>query len=394
MDQYLQFMQSIHFENPHLIWWRSPMSFGCIALVAAIVVTVIVWRLWWRGRVQAIEGYGNPDLVARWTALPKQGFAWLTLAALVSMLVLGLTAATMPYQSLGAVSVPSGTVRIVAVFDGSRSMGAENRDEPPVYGGKSCTLVEGPCGRRIETARLILLNQVMPTIKGNQLGVVVYSGAAVAKSALTNDFVPIETMLTTGWVDIGTGMGEGTYLHDGLNTAIKVLQRNPAKSGESDIILLFTDGENHSKPEELQAAIDNVRKIGATLIVVGVGSTNVSYIPLYSTDGKPLYDKDGKRSYHKMADGTVAETARDDAFMRELAEAARGRYLEASQSLNFDWPTSFAGSRVEIAKKYWYGPLVASIMVILAFMWLAGPIASRNAVSKAASAARSGMKSR
>lgn len=205
MDQFLQFMQSIHFENPHLIWWRSLVSFGCIALVAAIVVTAIVWRLWWRGRVQAIEGYGNPDLVARWTALPKRGYAWLTLAALVSMLVLGLTAATMPYQSMGAVSVPSGTVRIVAVFDGSRSMGAEDRDEPPIYGGKSCTLVEGPCGRRIETARLILLNQVMPTIKGNQLGVVVYSGAAVAKSALTNDFVPIETMLNTGWVDVGAG---------------------------------------------------------------------------------------------------------------------------------------------------------------------------------------------
>jgi len=164
-----------------------------------------------------------------------------------------------------------------------------------------------------------------------------------------------------------------------LNTAVKMLEKNPAKAGESNVILLFTDGENHSKPEDLEKALEGVRRIGAKLIIVGNGSTDPSYIPLYSTDGKPLYEKDGKRSYHKMSDGTIAETARNDAFMQELAASVGGTYIvaEDGRALNIDWPTSFAGSRVEIAKRYLYGPLLAAMMVILTLIWLVGPIAGR-----------------
>lgn len=373
-----QFLQSIHFENPHFIWWRSPVSFGCFLLVAATVATGFVWWFWYRGRVQAVKDYGSIDLVTRWTALPRLGPSIALLVGLVSMLVLGLTAATMPYQSLGEVSVSSGTLRVVALFDVSRSMGAENRDEPKLYGGRSCTLVEGPCGRRLETARLILLNQVMPVIKGNQLGVVVYAGGAITKSVLSDDFAPIETMLTRGWIDIGTGMGDGTYLHAGINAAVDVLNRNPAKSGETNVILLFTDGENHSSPEDLANAIAAARKAGAQLFIVGVGSTKPAYIPLYDGRDKPVFEKDGTRSYHRFNDGTIAQTARNDSFLQQLAVDAGGRYVisETGQKLEISWPSSLAGTKVEIAKRYWYGPLVGAAMVILAFIWLVGPLAN------------------
>lgn len=381
-----QFLQSIHFENPHFIWWRNPASFGCLLLLSSIAVTGVVWWLWYRGRVQAVKDYGSIDLVTRWTALPRLGPSFVLLAGLVSLLVLGLTAATMPYQSLGEVSVSSGSLRVVALLDVSRSMGAEDRDEPKLYGGRSCTLVEGPCGRRLETARLILLNQVMPVIKGNQLGVVVYAGGAITKSPLSSDFSPIETILTRGWIEVGTGMGDGTFLHSGINAAVEVLNRSPAKSGETNVILLFTDGENHSKSEDLANAIAQAKKAGAQLFIVGLGSTKPAYIPVYDGQDKPVYEKDGTRSYHKFNDGTVAQTARNDSFLRQLAVDAGGRYVisQTGQKLDISWPSSLGGTRVEIAKRYWYGPLVGAAMVILALIWLVGPLAAGVAASAAA----------
>lgn len=381
----LQFLQSIHFENPHFIWWRNPVSLGCLLLLTAIAITSAVWWLWYRGRVQSVKDYGSIDLVTRWTALPTLGPSLLLLGGLVSMLVLGMTAATMPYQALGEVSVPSGSLRVVALFDVSRSMGAENRDEPKLYGGRSCTLVEGPCGRRLETARLILQNQVMPVIKGNQLGLVVYSGRAVTKSLLTDDFAPLEHMLTSGWVDVGGAMSEGTFLHHGLYAAAQVFKDSP-QSGGTNVILLFTDGENHSSPEDLAVAIESVRKAGAMLFIVGVGSTKPAYIPVYGGDDKPKFEADGTVSFHKFNDGTVAQTARNDSFLQQLAADTGGRYVvsESGQKLEISWPSSLSGTKVEIAKRYWYGPLVGAAMVILALIWLVGPLANVVAASAAA----------
>lgn len=378
MDQLWQFLQSIHFENPHLIWWRSPVSFGCLLLLISIGATTGLWWLWYRGRVQAIKDYGTDTLVARWTALPRLRSAAIVLSGLVAILVLGLTAATMPYQSQGAVSVPAGSLRVVSLFDVSRSMGAENRDDPALYGARSCTMVEGPCGRRVETARLILQKQIMPAISGNQVAIITFSMIPVTKSFLNNDFDPLNYILDNGWVDVGTAMGDGTYLANGINAAVKMFERDPAENGETNVILLFTDGENHSTPEELQAAIDAAKKVNAVFIIVGIGSTQPSYIPLYDGAGKPIY-KDGQRAYHMMSDGSVAQTVRVDAFLRELASATGGRYViaEPGKAVDIDWPASLAGSRVEVAKKYWYQPLVAGMLGVLALIWLVGPLTTR-----------------
>jgi hypothetical protein len=157
-----------------------------------------------------------------------------------------------------------------------------------------------------------------------------------------------------------------------------MFEREPAENGETNVILLFTDGENHSTPEELQAAIDAAKKVNAVFIIVGIGSTQPSYIPLYDGAGKPIY-KDGQRAYHMMSDGSVAQTVRVDTFLNGLASQTGGRYViaEPGKAVDIDWPASLAGSRVEVAKKYWYQPLVAGMLGVLALIWLVGPLTTR-----------------
>jgi hypothetical protein len=388
MEKLWQFLNGIRFEHPEFIWWQSVASFGLMLLLVLLAATTAIWWFWWRGRVKAVATYGTLELVTRFTSLPGRASALLVLAGLVASVVLALTAATMPYQPMGAVNVPAGSVRIVAAFDVSKSMAAENRDEPPLYGGRSCRLVEGPCGRRIETAKLILTEQIMPVVEGNQIGLVVYAGSAASKSLLTHDFSPLRTILTSWrWVDTGAAVGEGSFVHSGLNAAIEMFKADPADPGEENIIVLFTDGGNNSLPEDLAKTMESLRQVNARLIIVGVGSTEASYVPLYDRNDKPIYTKDGRRAYHEQG-GQVAETARNDAFLAELSAMSGGRvvYAAPGKALDINWPTSFAGTKVEIAKKYLYAPLIAVMLAVIGIIWLVGSFSGRIGVKKGAGA--------
>ena len=171
----------------------------------------------------------------------------------------------------------------------------------------------------------------------------------------------------------------------GLYAAAQLFKDSP-QSGATNVILLFTDGENHSSPEDLAIAMEAVKKANATLFIVGLGSTKPSYIPVYGGDDKPKFEADGTRPFHKFNDGTVAQTARNDSFLQQLAADTGGRYVvsESGQRLNISWPSSLAGTKVEIAKRYWYGPFIGAAMVILAIIWLVGPVVSGVSASAAA----------
>ena len=362
-------MGDVQFEHPNLMWWAIPAA-GAIAAV---------WFVWWRSRISAIKQYGDLNLVTRFTTLPGTFSAITALVALVSIVVLGFAAATTPFRPLGAVTVPAGTMHMVAAFDGSISMGAEDqRKERTEYGGTSCTMIEGPCGNRIDIAKLILMNQIMPAIEGNPIGMVIYSGAPVIRSFVTDDYRPLRQMMTTWhWVDVGGALGAGSFVDEGLLSAVKILQHDDqAKSGQpkaSNVIVLFTDGGNDSSDEDLAKAVEEVKKIGALLVVVNIGATQPSPIPLYDNKDKALFGKDGKRSYFLGEEDKIAMTARDDVFAKRLAEQAGGLFVTVSpgQQLKINWPASLAGSKAQVAKQDLYYYPVGAALVVIALMWLA-----------------------
>ena len=372
MLNYQSFVASwstIQFEHPTLMWYAIP----------AAAVTAVVWFIWWRSRVSAIKQYGDLELVTKFTALPSLSKGLVSLVALVSIVVLGFAAGTMPFQPLGAVTVPAGTMHMVAAFDASISMAAEDqRADRPRYGGTSCTMIEGPCGNRIDIAKLILMNQIMPAIDGNPIGMVIYSGAPVIRSYVTDDYRPLRQMMTTWhWVDVGGALGGGSFVDEGLLSAVKILKHDfdpkPGQPKASNVIVLFTDGGNDSSDEDLAKAVEEVKKIGALLVVVNIGSTKPSPIPLYDSKDKPMFGKDGKRSYFLGEEDKIAATARDDAFAKRLADQAGGIFVQVTpgQQLKINWPASLAGSKATVAKKELYYYPVAAAMTIIAMMWLA-----------------------
>jgi hypothetical protein len=358
------FLVTVHYENPHLIRWAIP----------AAVFTAVLFFVWWRSRVKAIKQHGDLRLVTRFTSLPNLALGCFVAFGLVSAVVLGFCSATMPYQTTAAMSVPAGSLHIVSIHDTSKSLGAEDlRPDQQRFGGPSCGLTEGPCGNRIAIGKLILINQIMPAVKENVMGLVVYSGNAVTHSPLTDDFQSLRDMLTTWhWVDVGSGLGEGSYVDQGLLAGVDVLNQGKPKDGKSvqNIILLFTDGGNDSSKEDMEKAETAVKEANAKLIIIGLGSDKETAIPLYDGSGKPKYNDRGQRAYFELEEGQ--KTARDDQAMEQLAADVGGQYLKVvpGQPLTINWPNALGGSRVVVAKHYLYQYPLAGCVALIALIWL------------------------
>src|SRR5207237_1620540 len=107
---------------------------------------------------------------------------WLLLG--LSALILALAR---PSIENGHSEFPVGSVDVIAVVDVSRSMAAQD------YKGKvSGHYYSG--GTRLDMARYLIVNDVVPSLKMNRLGVVSYSGEAFPQAFLSDD------MPALGWV--------------------------------------------------------------------------------------------------------------------------------------------------------------------------------------------------
>jgi hypothetical protein len=363
---------TLKFDHPELFFWMIP----------AAILTGIAAYFWWRWRRRDIEQYGTLELVTRWTAMPTWRMGALMIGTLVSAVVFGFITATMPYQPISAYGVPAGSLRVEVWIDASRSMGVEDyRKNQQVFGGTSCSYVEGPCGRRIDVARLVVLKQLMPALKGNQLALGIYARGFVRRSFLTNEFEPLTEMLTEGkWVDVGSGLGEGSFVDQSLLGAVHGFDvadaRDPSqKAANANEIVLITDGGNDSDDEAIEKAVEAVKKAHARLIVVLVGSPQEGPIPEYDLQGKPTYNKDGSRHYFTKNNGEVAQSARDEAIGERLHDQVGAEVIKLTpgQDLGINWAQSLGGSRTVVGKHYLYRVPLAICMVILAGLWL-GPL--------------------
>jgi hypothetical protein len=384
------FFASLRYDHPHLIGWVIP----------AAILTGVLCLLWWQTRRSDLSKWGTPHLVARFTSPLPNWIGVVIGILLVLSVVCGFAAATMPYQPEAVNIVPAGSLRVVAVADTSISMGAvDNGTDQQLFGGKNCAFEDGPCGRRIDIGRLMVLNQIMTALQGKQLGMefgnqlalVIYSGGPVVRSFLTDDFDPLRQILTTWkWVDIGGAIGRGSFVDLALLKAVEVLQHDKPRPGQpvQDVILLIHDGGNDSSDDDLVNAEKAMKKQGARLVIVLVGKparnargepcngedeTCGSPIPLWDDDDKPMYEKDGQRAYFKAEDGAKAFTARDDAFAERLARETGGTVIKVTpgQPLDVNWPTAMLGEKAQVGKHYVYHYAVAASMFMLALAWLA-----------------------
>jgi len=189
---------------------------------------------------------------------------------------------------------------VVFVVDVSTSM--DTRDVPP--------------SRMEETRREAVA--LLERLQGSRIGVVAFAGDAVRLCPLTLDQTAVRLTLET----LGTeAVSEpGSDLGRGLRAGLRLL---PEGRRDEQAMVLWTDGEDlegHARD-----AIEELRRSGLRVYVVGVGTPAGDVIPVSDVDGVTV---DVKRDDQ----GQVVRSRLDEPLLRELARASRGEYFSAVRS--------------------------------------------------------------
>ncbi|MBX7157626.1 MAG: VWA domain-containing protein [Verrucomicrobiae bacterium] len=274
--------------------WESPIWLVGFALV-------ILAFIWDRLRV-ALNQSGEkwPHIKRLWAGRngwlePKKGSASRSSRRYFFWIGLGLVMVALARPQWGKVEqvMFDRSRDVLIALDLSRSMLAE--DVKP---------------SRLERAK-ILLSSLLGDLKGERVGLLVFSGTAFLQSPLSSDYEVLQEFLpqlTPALLPQG-----GTDYNRMLNVAMEAFSN---EAGADRFLIILSDGESRVPLEKDE--LKTLRDKGVKVIGLGVGTQAGGVIP------------DGQGGLLKDKSGAVVLSRLGVKTLKELAEVTGGTYREAS----------------------------------------------------------------
>ena len=168
---------------------------------------------------------------------------------------------------------------------------------------------------RLARAKLTI-EELLDRLGGNDVGLVIFSGAAFVQFPLTADLNTARTFLDAAGP--GTISRPGTALAD----AIRVAQEGFSEDRPtSQVILLLTDGEGH-EGDAFLAAQDAAER-GVIIHAIGFGSPTGEPVPIRSADGTLI-------GYKKTTEGEMVLSRLDEVTLQQITAETGGLYFRTS----------------------------------------------------------------
>ncbi len=163
---------------------------------------------------------------------------------------------------------------------------------------------------RLERGKL-LIQSLLEKLKGERVGLVVFSGTAFLQSPLSADYEILREFLPALGPDF---LPEGgTHYGALLDTALQAF----GASGSADrFLVILSDGE--ATDEDWKSKIEELKKKSIRVLGLGVGTAAGAMIP----DGTGQFVKDER--------GAVVLSKLEPGTLQELARATNGTYRDAS----------------------------------------------------------------
>ncbi len=337
------------FLNPVLLW--------CTPAIIAVMM-LLLWMF--RRNYNAVNtGYGEQRLLGG-GKLVSPG----KLRAFLGLVLMGVAllavASGRPAIRSHSIEFPRGTVDVVAVSDVSRSMAAQD------YLGKT-TGEKLKAGTRLDMIRHILIQDLIPSLRSNRLGLVSYAGTAYDQAYLTDDYKALTWVVEEG-MTITSAPGEGSCMAQALLLACRYFDTD-SPSNHQRLVVLFSDGGNDDKAEDLDKAIAECMRRGVRVIVVGLGKAQPSAIPVAQLAPNDRLRMEGQTVLR--INGETAMTARDERFLIALAGRLNGRYIRLDSASDFEMiPLDFkleSDTRTSYLELYRYPLVLGLVALILAY---------------------------
>jgi Ca-activated chloride channel family protein len=219
---------------------------------------------------------------------------------------------------------------------------------------------------RLERTKL-LIQTLLDRLKGERVGLVVFSGTAFLQSPLSADYEILREFLPSlnpAYLPEG-----GTDYRALLETCIQAF----GTSAADRYLIILSDGE--ATDEEWRKLTDRLREKGIRVIALGVGTAPGSFIP------------DGAGGFVKDERGAVVMSRLNSATLQELAQVTGGVYTDASSWVDLSallQRTIATGRKGEFREKnaarrierfQWF--LAPGLALLLLSFWIEFPVRPR-----------------
>src|ERR1700677_289085 len=284
-------------------------------LLLLLLLPVFAWLKGGRGAPPAFL-YSSLNLVQDLTGLRHSragGFLaalrWLVLAAFI-------VALAQPRLAKGTTQVKASGIDIVVALDLSGSMNT------PDYN------VDGQGVSRFNMAKSVLKKFVQER-PDDRIGLVVFAAQAFIASPMTLDHDYLLDNIER--LEIGTINSDATAIGDGLTTALNRLRDLKSKS---KLIVLMTDGGNHSGKIDPITATEAAQALGVKIYTIGLGNREITqrmglpsgFLPDYGTL-EQISQMTGAKSY-RADNSEKLRNIYDEINKMEKTEAVVNKYTQ------------------------------------------------------------------
>ena len=279
------------------------MSFGApqfLYILAALPVLAlfVCWGL--TRRRALLQRIGDPALVDRLSPAADGRVRILRFALWFVAVTLLVVTLARPQWGSDIEIVEQGGAQVMVALDISRSM-----------------LVQDIKPSRLDRAK-IEISSLMSGLEGDEVGIVLFSGASFVQFPLTSDYTTARTYLNHAGPNAISR--QGTVIAEAIDTAMIAFsyERESQK-----VIVIMTDGENHE--DDPVTAAKRAAAEGVVIYTVGFGSPDGGPIPEYDEGGNVT-------GLRRDEQGRTVVSRIDEVALQQIAESGGGRYFRAVES--------------------------------------------------------------
>lgn len=227
-----------------IVNWAMPKAFWLLP-IWTIAMLLMAWGL--KQKRRRLTFWLSGEDVTRWWQRARQR------AFLVGAATLILTVAiARPRYFAGKVTVPAQGADVVVCLDVSHSM--------------LCNDIKPS---RLEFAQTLVANLLNNLLPGDRVGFVVFGGSGFPLCPLTHDRGIIQTYLSLLEPSV-MAHNPTTYIAEGLNASLKLLQRQKQREQRGGVIILLSDGEDQDS--DWRGAASACAKAGVPVFVFPIGT--------------------------------------------------------------------------------------------------------------------------
>ena len=268
-----------------------------LLFIVPILVLLFLYNQYWKRKKQ--REFGDLDLVKKLSPEKSVFKPILKLVVMLLALVGLIFGLVNPKIGTKMETVKREGIDIVFAMDVSKSM-----------------LAEDVAPSRLEKSKQIV-SQIINQLGSDRIGIVAYAGSAFPVLPITTDYSVAKMFLQSMNTDIVSS--NGTSLDEAIKMSATYFDE---KSKTSKLLILISDGEDHS--EGAEDAAEEATKLGMKIITIGIGTEKGSTIPLRVNGVVESFKRDNNNE--------VVITKLNKEGLTTIAKATKGGYVDGNNT--------------------------------------------------------------